>query len=38
VSDIIIGNTAGKRFTDDIKLYLCVETDGSSSDLNAGYH
>jgi len=35
VSDIIIGNTACKLFADDIKLYSCVETDGSSSDLDA---
>jgi len=35
VSDIIIGNTACKQFADDIKLYSCVETDGSSSDLDA---
>jgi len=35
VSDIIIGNTACKLFADGIKLYSCVETDGSSSDLDA---
>jgi len=35
VSDIIIGNTACKHFTDDTKLYSCVETGGSSSDLDA---
>jgi len=35
VSDIIISNTACKLLADDIKLYSCVETDGSSSDLNA---
>jgi len=35
VSDIIIGNTACKLFADDIKLYSCIETDGSSSDLDA---
>ena len=35
VSDIIIGTTACKGFAEDIKLYSCVETDGSSSDLDA---
>jgi len=35
VSDIIIGNTACKLCADDIKLCSCVETDGSSSDLDA---
>jgi len=30
-----IGITACKRFADDIKLYSCVETGGSSSDLDA---
>jgi len=28
-------NTACKLFAGDIKLYSCVETDGSSSDLDA---
>jgi len=35
VSDFILGNTAFKHFTDDIKLYSCVKTDGSSGDLDA---
>jgi len=35
VSDIIIDNTDCKLFADDIKLYSCVETDGSSGDLDA---
>ena len=34
VCDIIVGNTACKLFADDIKLYSCVETNGTSGDLD----
>jgi len=31
VSDIVVGNTTCKLFADDIKLYSCIEADGSLS-------
>jgi len=31
----IVGNTACKLFSDDIKLYSCVEMDSTSSDVDA---
>jgi len=34
VCDIVVGNIACKLFAGDIKLYLCVETHGTSGDLD----
>ena len=36
VCDIIVGNTACKLYADDLKLYSCVDIDGTSCDLDAG--